>query len=756
MTRIFAVRTIRPYVVCAFSVPLKQPKLYRLILLLLGTLACGVPAAVTPSPRATLAPTVSPAVQPLAGTPVAVPATALAAPPVAALEPVEVRSPTALPGFPLELEAVANPELLASLSGAQRAMLAREGFVVAPATATHFDDIYREAQAMGQPLFITSDFLLHTFWLVTDGVVAQVEEDHLLPDLRALSQAMVTLSLSQLQAAQSSPWGEPVEEAAWRNLAFFSVAVRLLEPDFAVPPAVAGVVAEELLLIEQAQTLFISPLTGQPQDYRQFRSQDRYAEREEMGRYFRALTWYGLNPFRLGDTHPDRARLAARQALLVTGGLEDETMVARWLRLWRLARFFYGTAGPQVEFAWTIPQVAALARAVYGDLPGVLDLADTGQLDTFLVTVYARQAEASEEGAETATEPAPFRFLPERRLPDRFFIDQLIFNRVGLYEPASGNEGESGRVVDEAALPFTAVSTAIGPVRAFARGLDMAALFGSQRALALLSEAGDTHYVGYQAQFARLQQLVPPHQVAGWTDSLAGGWLYSLQPLLQEHPPARHPYLNSPAWADRQLNSWFAAWLELRRRPAWSGEAGREALPVASVPSSSSVEPEPLLYARLAALAAQLQQELADNGIAGEENAVLAQLEELLRWLAEISETERRGEPLAATDEALVQQLSLRLPALVATARAPGPAVAMLTTLQHDPHSDQVLQAGLGEVWRLFIVTGPPEQPIIAVGGVYSTYEFKRAAGARLAEDDWRQLDPRPPWPDWTVQYVAP
>jgi hypothetical protein len=744
---------------------LKQLKPYRLILLLLGALACGGPAAVTPSPRATLAPIVSPAVQPLAGTPIAITATDLAPPAVAALEPVDVRSPTAVPAFALDVNAVTNPELLAAMSGAQRAVLAREGFVVAPATAAHFDDIYHEAHAAGHPLFITSDFILHTFWLVTDGVLAQVEGDYLLADLSALSRIMVALSLAQLQAAQASPWGGPVEEAAWRNLAFFSVAARLLEPGVAVPAAVADVVAEELLLIEQAQTLFISPLTGQPQDYRQFRTQDRYAEVEEMARYFRVLTWYALNPFLLGDAHPDRARLAARQALLVAGSLEDEAMLARWLRLWRLARFFYGVAGPHAEPVWTIPQTAAVARAVYGDLPGVLDLADTGRLDTFLVTVYALQTPAP--AAAVAESPAPgergdvvpvqFRFLPERRLPDRFFLEQLIFNRVGLYESTAGVDADNGRLVDESALPFTAVATAIGPVRAFARGLDLAALFGSQRALALLSEAGDTDYVGYQTQFAQLQQQAPPRQDAGWTGSLAGGWLYSLQPLLQNRPSGPYPYLNSPAWTDRQLNSWYGAWLELRRRPARSNMAGSESAPTAGVASISYVEPEPLLYARLAALAAQLRRELAENGVADEEVVVLAQLEELLLSLTQVSDKEGRGEPLTAAETAFVYQLWQRLTALGSTGAQPGTrAVAMLATLQHDAHSDQVLQAGLGEVWRLLVVTGQPEQPVIAAGAVYSTYEFKRAAGARLAESDWRQLDPRPPWPQWTVHYAAP
>jgi hypothetical protein len=693
------------------------------------------------------------AVLPLAGTPVAVSGAELEPPMVALFAPATVRSPTAVAADPLDLGAVTNPELLASLTGAQRAILSRQGFVVAPAQAVRFDDIYREAQADGQPIYITSDVLLHTFWLVADGVVSLVERNYLLDDLRALNQSMVALSLAQLEAAQANPWADAVEEPAWRNLAFFSVGSRLLEPDFAVPPAVAGVVADEVFLIEQAQTLFISPLTGQPEDYGQFQSYGRYAEDEQMARYFRAMTWYGRVPFLLSDANPDRARLAARQALLIAGGLENEAALERWQRLWRLAHFFYGAAGPEPELTWTIPQVAAVARAVYGDLPGVLDLADRLQLDSFIVTVYTLQAPTGkEEDNDPPVVATPFLFLPERRQPDAFFSDQLIFNRVGVYT------AENDRSMDQVTLPFTAVPTAIGAVRAFPRGLDLAALFGSQQALALLSEGGDTDYDGYQAQFSRLQEQAPPHSEAGWTQNLAGGWLYSLQPLLLEPAEAPYAYMNSVAWQNRQLNSWFGGWLELRRRAAETSMAGNGDLLPAPAAVNGSIEPQPLLYARLAALAAQLNQELVANGVADEQaGATLLRLEQLLLALKAISEKEVWAETLTADETALVRQVRQHLLALAATAaHMPGLPVAMLATLHHDPHSDQLLQGALGEVWRLFVITGPPHEPVIAVGAVYSTYEFKRAAADRLTGDEWQRLDSRPPWPEWTAHFAAP
>lgn len=675
---------------------------------------------------------------------------------MAPFSPAGMRSRSAVAPYPLELAAVTNSELLASLSGAQRAALGRHGFVVAPAPAANFDDIYRGAQAAGQPIYVTSDVLLHTFWLVADGMVAQVEQAYLLDDLQALSQAMMVISLAQLQATQASPWGEAVEEAAWRNLAFFSIGSRLLDPGFAVPPAVAAIVAEEVFLIEQAQAFFISPLTGQQQNYEQFRPPGRYAEEDRAARYFRAIIWYGGTPFKLNAANPAQARLAARQLLLIAAGLESGQNMGRWQRLWQLAGFFYGAGGPDPELSWSVPQVAAVARAVYADLPGVVDLADQSQLDSFIVTMQTLPLVGGEEGeSDRVVAPASFRFLPERSQPDAFYLEQLIFNRVGVYRP------EDGSAVDEAALPFTAVPTAIGPVRAFPRGLDLAALFGSQRALALLSDGGDTAYDGYRSQLTRLQEQARPWDQTAWTQTLAGGWLYSLEALLAEPAPAPFAFMNSPGWLDRQLNSWFGAWVELRRRVAPVGAAvsgGQDLAPRPAAALGGSVEPQPLLYARLAALAAQSNQVLVDNGLAEEEIAAnLLLLEQLLLSFKTISEKELQAEPLTAVEAVLLRQTRQHLLALVSTAaRTAAPSLAAVSTVHYDPHSDQVVQVAVGEAWRLYVITWLDGETVIAVGAVYSTYEFKRPASGRLSSSDWQRLDPRPPWPEWAIPYVAP
>src|SRR5690606_17646014 len=122
------------------------------------------------------------------------------------------------------------------------------------------------------PQFITSDFVLHTFQVVSDVAWQRAEAQFLPGHLTALSAAMVEASQQQWEAAGS----DAVSEAARFNLAFFTVAHRLLNPTAEVAPVVSEVVNEELTLIEQGGT-FISPLFRRQQEYGRYAPTGQYS-----------------------------------------------------------------------------------------------------------------------------------------------------------------------------------------------------------------------------------------------------------------------------------------------------------------------------------------------------------------------------------------------------------------------------------------------------------------------------------------------
>ena len=117
------------------------------------------------------------------------------------------------------------------LSDGLRSRLGENGFVVAPGTEKEFFTVYEKARYDNQPVFVTSDSLLHVYHLLFDKVLRTAEVEHFIPLLRDLNAAMLAQTDAQYQALKGGPW----EEAALRTVAFVGVASRLLDPEVKVP-----------------------------------------------------------------------------------------------------------------------------------------------------------------------------------------------------------------------------------------------------------------------------------------------------------------------------------------------------------------------------------------------------------------------------------------------------------------------------------------------------------------------------------------
>jgi len=256
-------------------------------------------------------------------------------------EPYPVTVQPSLPSYEIELGAVANADLLAALNEEQKALLEQNGFVVVPSRIPQIYEVYKRAKEEGIPIFVTTDALLHTFHIIYNYALRLIEMEHFVQDLKGLNQAMVEAALEQYANASGK-----VREAAKRNVAFFAVAAKLLDPDFAVPDEVANLVEKELALIEAHQGFAASPIFGYREDYSQYVPRGHYTRNETFQRYFKAMMWYGRMMFRLrpGATPEaiEAGRMETRQAILFAesggGGQAGAGGVGAHLRAHRFLR----------------------------------------------------------------------------------------------------------------------------------------------------------------------------------------------------------------------------------------------------------------------------------------------------------------------------------------------------------------------------------------------------------------------------------
>jgi hypothetical protein len=296
---------------------------------------------------------------------------------------------------------------------------------------------------------------------------------------------------------------------------------------------------------------------------------------------------------------------------------------------------------------------------------------------------------------------------------------------------------------------------------------------GSGEAYTILKDEGDTHYTNYDSQLNKVRVEVAALKTDSWTQNLYWSWLYAFQPLIAPKDNRYPPFMQTQAWARKELQTALASWTELKHDTilyakqvmAEMGGGGPETIP------HGYVEPNPEAYARLLALAQMTENGLQSRGILSALTKTnLDNLIEELTFLKSVSEKELAGQPLtddeythimywggtleqftlAAADQAdpSDRDLSDQKAALVADV-ATGPNAA---------GSLVALEEGEGQPTLIYVVL--PDSPWrVAVGAVYSYYEFTVPADQRMTDAAWQALvegGTNPAQPDWTKAFISP
>jgi hypothetical protein len=682
-----------------------------------------------------------------------------------------------LPDQDIDLGQVLNPDRLDWLDPGCQAALEENGFVVVEGRAKQIYEAYQQAEENGWPLFVTTDALLHTHHVLYDYALRLAEIDYLIGDIEDLTLAMLYSSIAEYQASQ----GEKVRAAALRNTAYFAVAAELLELDMPGVPAEAEELIEgELALIESHTGVSESPVLSWPdlgefhpslvwEDYSQYVPRGHYTRNEDFERYFKAMMWYGRIGLRLRPgPEPDAIELGrrqTRQAILITAALYNaaiggERALDVWARIYEPTVFFVGKADDL-----TIYDYGQAISGTYGETLETAALEDDEQLDGFIeaamalrppaiVSTYVSDLQIEPLGpSEVAEVTKGFRFMGQRFIPDSYIFQQLVYNEVKLFE----GQGQ----------PFTWKMTPAGPIRSFPRGLDVTAVLGSERALDILEAEGDTDYDGYDEQLAKLRQEFAGLPEEQWVENLYWNWLYSLRPLLLEKGPGYPAFMQTRAWIDKDIHTFLGSWAELRHDTilyakqsytivAESARLQPEVLP-------GYVEPQPLVYARLAALTRQMIDGLSERGLLSDEyRQNLLDMERLLVDLKTISEKELRGEPLTEQEVWRIRGIGDALEGIVTLSVETADEITSETdermAVVADVHTDlnpppQVLEEGVGDASAIYVLVPSEDGAILTQGAVFSYYEFKQPLADRLTDEAWQAMDPKPERPSWTSSF---
>jgi hypothetical protein len=160
------------------------------------------------------------------------------------------------------------------------------------------------------------------------------------------------------------------------------------------------------------------------------------------------------------------------------------------------------------------------------------------------------------------------------------------------------------------------------------------------------------------------------------------------------------------------------------------------------------VEPDPAAFERLAGAVTLLHDGLDRRGLLTEATAkLLSDLVELESFFARVATEELAGDPISKADNQRLGRISGELEGMWwRTSDGGGPYGG---TLDDDSAivadiaraDQQVVEVGTGRIEPILVIVSDDHGGFqVAVGGVYSYYEFLQPLANRLADETWRQM----------------
>lgn len=615
---------------------------------------------------------------------------------------------------------VINSDLLEYWNDEAKAKLLENGFLVVSSPTDEFYPRYESNRYLYTPNFVTVDASLHTYHLYFLYLQRQVEERHLLPLLQELTSAMLAQSRTQAETLAGTGW----ENAAQRNVAYFSVATALLDPE-TDQSAFPQEAIQELALINDAAGIAPSPVMNlgeengsQQEDYSQYIPRSYYTESEELTRYFKTMMWYGRMAFLQSDADKTRSAVLVNLALRESGAMDN------WQRIYDVTCFFAG-ASDDANAQDYLPLIDA-AFGADADLSALAS--DGAAFETFTESLRTLQPASINsmpiyEWDDRDESTAGYRFMGQRYTLDADILQNLVYRDVE--ESADGRQ----RLLPDA--------------------LDVPAALGSDTALDLLHEQGDTDYPNYDSQMEDIRTRMAAAEDSVWNVSLYAAWLNTLRPLTEARGEGWPQYMQTNVWRAKSLTSFLGSWTELKHDTAlYSKQVYAEMGGGGGIEEADDrgwVETEPVVFGRLAALSQATADGLESLGLlddASRDN--LNKLYELNYQLMVIAEKELRNELPSDEEFELIRSFGGQLEhfwletvatddqRFVTPQEHPAALVADIAT---DPNGS-VLQTAT-DVGTIYVIVSVDGSPRIAVGTVYTFYQFTQPLDQRMTDQDW-------------------
>jgi hypothetical protein len=620
-----------------------------------------------------------------------------------------------------------------TFSDAARQRLSQNGFYIEPippVSELYVDDmadLYSDS-SVGEQIFVTTDIFLHSYHLIFDRMLQDIEEKKFLPAATSLSKALAKSTEDETKKASAS--APAVHEALLCDLLYFSVGAKALDPSFVLPTAVRTQAEALVARINAGEGELPSAqnfLGFGKEDFTQYKVRGHYAKNAALQRYFRGMMWYGRHNFLLSDKTQtlaaillpylvDEAREGSRfdsmdGVVNYLIGRQDKYTLAGYRSV---NRKVFGTEAPSINELTTNldARLTAFQQAAWTDLPAPR-----------IVSVRTGTGMTQEERIRAT---AGLKFLGQRYVLDAFIMNQLTSPSVG--------DNSNPRNLPSA--------------------LDVMMLLSSKAASDLQQKEQKEHqWLNYDSQIAKLKGEAEAQ--LDKRSTFYEQFLYGLKTLFLPTSSKQLFALGEP-WQYKNLNAGLASWTELKhdtilyaeQSAAEMGGGDEFQIPPFIPPGPKGyVEPNPAFFHQLTASIDQMMGSLKrTNFITDEYVDKFTRFRDLAHRAEEVSQKEVAGQPLTPDDYDWIKELrysfdrSLLLPRGADEIKDPSLLqMALVADVATDAVSGRVLEEGVGTPQRVIVVAKDAFGGTrLAVGYVYSWYEF--ISNQRWNDAEWKKI----------------
>jgi hypothetical protein len=361
------------------------------------------------------------------------------------------------------------------------------------------------------------------------------------------------------------------------------------------------------------------------------------------------------------------------------------------------------------------------------------------------IPIYEEELQPDKDSAITG-----FRVLGER-----FTIDADIFQRL------------IDRSVADRMLPTF---------------LDVPAAFGSQEAYGILeSEGVPQEYGDYDTRLGEAREYFASVTDDTWTSNLYWSWLYCLRPLVDDPDETEMEglptFMRSKAWLHKELNTFAGSWTELKHdtllysKQPMAEMGGFNPEPPPPPDDRGYVEPNPLLFGRLASLILMTIEGLAARGLLLDDaRTALETLQFLAESFAAMAVKELAGEMLTEDEYQIIRTYGGELEHIWETAKADElvdsrPDIylsdhpcAIVADVATDPDSGAALEEATGYAKEIYVAFPRDGAVVLGRGVVYSHYEFTMPLSERMTDEAWHErlkANDVPDYQAWKLDFIV-